>query len=84
MLVLLSYRIGSPSLIGLIRRKEARHALHEEEHISLVIFLWNFCRPVHCDSSALLVICLLELYTFKEGASKPSESEVRKNLEVSL
>lgn len=45
------------------------HAVHEEEHISLVIFLWNFCRPVHCGSSA---ICLLELYTFKEGASKPS------------
>lgn len=43
--------------------------MHEEEHISLVIFLWNFCRPVHCGSSALLAICLLELYTFKEGAS---------------
>ena len=60
--------------------------MHEEEHISLVIFLSNFCRPVHCGSSALLAICLLELY--KEGeASKPSqfiESEVRKNLEVSL
>lgn len=33
--------------------------MHEEEHISLVIFLWNFCRPVHCGSSALLAICLL-------------------------
>lgn len=43
--------------------------MHEEEHISRVIFLWNFCRPVHCGSPALLAICLLELYTFKEGAS---------------
>lgn len=43
--------------------------MHEEEYISLVIFLCNFCRPVHCGSSALLAICLLELYTFKEGTS---------------
>lgn len=34
---------------------------------SLVIFFCNFCRPVHCGSSTLLAICLLELYTFKRG-----------------
>ena len=60
------YIVRRNSLIDIcfLRNQACMH-----EDISLVIFLWNFCRPVHCGSSALLAICLLELYTFKEGAS---------------
>lgn len=50
-----------------------RNFLREEEHLSPV--LWNFCRPVHCASSALLAICLLEQLEVPPPHSLPHPGE---------
>lgn len=71
------YIVRRNSLIDICFLKN-QTCMHEEEHISLVIFLWNFCRPLHCGSSALLAILLARTVHIQRGgklnkqASHPS------------